>query len=226
MTSPQQKSLLPSIYAVMGDHAREQALADVIARLGAADALAPGTFFPPERLGNLSFEAAWADWLEKDFEGWLGRFFIEIHGCADRMESERIAEMDREIDRRLGEGTRERGRTVARAYLEGRREVRSQPQWLKYIRAWEAGEIPGQITAAFSLQAALFHLPLLTALNAYVNWEGVNGLAAMAGGRRLTVVEFASRYPVGLEAARRVFRSEAAERGNDSEPSPVHLSCL
>lgn len=229
MSSPPQKPLPTSLYAVMGDDAREQGLADAISRLGATDALAAGTFFPPERLGSLTFAAAWADWLERDFEVWLGRRFVEVYHCVGRMAGERIIEIDHEIDGRLEDRARVRGRASAKPWLEGREEVRRQPQWVKYLRAQAAGETPGQITVIFALQSALFHLPLLPALTAYVHWEGVNGLAAMAGGKRLSVVEFASRHPAGSESARRVFQAAGPgfnDRGDDSGESPGHLACV
>ncbi|MCB1231353.1 MAG: hypothetical protein KDN19_13860, partial [Verrucomicrobiae bacterium] len=163
------------IYAVGRESGREQDRVDAIARLGATDALEPATFFPPERLGGLDFEAAWHDWLAQVFEAWLAEKFIAVHLAAAEMASDRIAAIDREIDARLDEPARLRGREAARPYLEGRSEVRRQPQWVKYLRAQANGEIPGQLTTIFSLQAALFHLPLLPALTAYVNLEGANG---------------------------------------------------
>ncbi len=219
------------IYAVGSEPVSEQDRADAIARLGASDALEPATFFPPERLGGLDFDAAWHDWLTREFEAWLGEKFIAVHLAAGHMACDRIAEIDREIDARLDSPARRRGRKAARPYLEGRSEVRRQPQWVKYLHAQAAGDIPGQLTTIFSLQAALFHLPLLPALAAYVNLEGANGLAAMAGGRRLDPSAFSARYPEGLETARRVFQRTLAglapeSRESDSDDAPGHLACV
>lgn len=220
-----------SLYAVDRDNDVEQQRADSIARLGATDALDPGTFFPPERQGKLDFGAAWNDWLEVEFENWLGERFIAIHLAAAHMQSDRIAEIDREIDTRLPEAARKRGRKAARPYLEGRSEVRRQPQWVKFLRAHETGEIPGQLTSIFALQSALFHLPLLPALTAYVTLEGANGFAAMAGGKRLDSSEFLARYPESAETARRVFRNGVTglagnSSDNDSDDTPGHLACV
>jgi hypothetical protein len=213
-----------AIYPVNEESVQEQNRADAISRIGATDAAAAATFFPPERLGGLLFEDAWHDWLAKDFVAWLGPKFIEIHLAAARMASDRIAEIDHEIDAALSETARRRSRSAALPYLEGRTEVRQQPQWVKFLRAQKAGEIPGHLTSIFALQAALFHLPLLPALTAYVNFEGANGLAAMAGGERLDPETFAIRHPEGLEAARRVFR---LSWDDDDSASPTgHLACV
>lgn len=185
----------------------EQNRANAIARLGATDATGPGTFFPAERAGGLDFEAAFEDWRTTLFLPWLGPRFIAVHLAAARMETERIQEIDREIDTHLSPAARQRSLEAARPFLEGRTEIRSQPQWVKFLQAAEQGRTPGHLPTIFSLQAALFHLPLLPAMTAYVNLEGANGLAAMAGGERWDLDRFAETYPEGAEAARLVFQA-------------------
>ena len=194
----------------------EQHRANAIARLGAADATGPGTFFPPERAGGLDFEAAFEDWRTTLFLPWLGPRFIAVHLAAARMESERILEIDREIDTHLSPPARQRSLEAARPFLEGRTEIRSQPQWVKFLQAAEREQTPGHLPTIFSLQAALFHLPLLPALTAYMNLEGANGLAAMAGGKRWDLDRFAETYPEGAESARLVFQAGWSTVDSDS----------
>ena len=208
-----------AIYAAnVVDH-REWKRADGIARLGASDATEPGTFLPTGP-GD-AFESEWRRWLAESFESWLGPAFVEVYLATSRMQSERVAELDREIGGRLSPEAHERSRAAALPWLEGRTEVQRQPQWVKYLRAQAAGEVPGHVTTIFALQAALFHLPLLSSLAAYVIFEGMNGWAAVHGGKGRDAEAFASRHPEAMEAARRVFRSLA-----DTESGAPWLTSL
>lgn len=208
----------------------EQHRANAIARLGAADAKGPGTFFPPERSGGLDFAAAFEDWLSTLFIPSLGPHFVSVHLATARMESDRIQRIDHEIDAYLSPVARQRSLDAARPYFEGRTEIRSQPQWVKFLQAAERGQTPGHLPTIFSLQAALFHLPLLPALTAYVNLEGANGLAAMADGDRWDLDRFAEIYPEGAESARLVFQAVGAtdeSRDDDLDaPGPERLVSL
>lgn len=201
------------IYAADAADGREQLRADAIARLGATDAREPGTFLPP--VSGAPATLAWRRWLAEPFEAWLGMAFIDIYRATGRMALDRVLELDREIDVRLEVAARERSRQAALPWLEGRTEVRRQPQWVKYLRAQETGATPGHLPTIFALQAALFHLPLLPTLTAYVIFEGMNGRAAVDPKSRRDPEAFASRHPEAMETARRVFRSaaEADEAG-------------
>lgn len=195
------------IYAADQADNREQLRADSIARIGAADAREPATFLPTA--AGAVCDADWRRWLAAPFEAWLGQAFVEVYGAATRMRSERIAAIDHEIGERLDAATCARSRLAAAPWLEGRTAVQRQPQWVKYLMAQAAGEVPGHVTTIFALQAALFHLPLLPALTAYVIFEGMNGHAAVMGNFKRDTDVFAARHPEGIEAARRVFRAAA-----------------
>lgn len=208
---------------------REQHRANAISRIGATDATAPGTFFPPELDGSLDFRASFSEWLETVFVPGLGPAFVTIHLAAARMETERILAADREIDQFLSATARRRNIAAAESFLEGRTEIRSQPQWVKFRKAIDTGDTPGHLTSLFSLQAALFHLPLLPALTAFVHLEGVNGLAAMAGGERIAFDLFAARHTEGAEAARKVFQrgwSDFPAEGEEDPPGNRRLASL
>lgn len=208
----------PPLYAADAGDARELWRADAIARMGAADARAPGTFLPSGP--GPAVAAGWERWLGDPLEAWLGRAFVDLHRAAGRMDAEGLVAIDRTIDRRLDPEARARSREAARPWLEGRTEVRRQPLWDKYQRARASAGAPGHLPTVFALQSALFHLPLLPALTAYVIFEGVNGRAAVEPGKRRDPEAFASRHPEALEAVRRVFRA-ASEGAADTWPASV-----
>jgi hypothetical protein len=201
---PEPADSFPSIYAAdaRSGGTGEQRLADAIARMGATDARLPGIFLPE----GPDFGAAWRSWLRETFESWLGAVFCGAYAAAGQFRVEQLMNLDAVLESRLDSPARERSRAAAAAWLEGRIEMRRQPQWAKYIGLWTAGETAGHLPVAFALQAALFQVPLLPALVSYATFEGVNGLAAYGGGR-LDPGRFSEKYPEGTMAARTVFRA-------------------
>lgn len=198
------KSDFTFLYAADQADGREQLRADAMTRIGATDARLPATFLATGT--GPMFEREFGHWLAETFESWLGTGLIGVGRATAAMRTEQIAALDLEIDGRLDPMARERSKRAAIPWLEGRAEVRRQPQWVKYLAAQASGEVPGHLATVFAMQAALFHLPLLSVLTAYVHYEGINGLAAAPGGDRMGAGAFADRYPAAIEAARRVFQ--------------------
>ena len=83
----------------------------------------------------------------------------------------------------LNEALRTRSLIAAEAFLKGKSEMRAHREWRRFVDRVAEGHSPGHTTTLFALQCALYHLPLSSALSAYVWFELESGLPKSRPGR-------------------------------------------
>lgn len=130
--------------------------------------VAAGTFRP---VPGTDLATAWRDWVEGTFRPVLAPAFIEAfdHALAERIVE--LKEVDLLVEKSLSSEIAEASRAAARGFLDGKDEMRANRGWRRYAAAIEAQEAPGHLVIVFALQAALFHLSLGAALEAYAWFE-------------------------------------------------------
>lgn len=148
------------------------ALARLISRLG-VQPHSPATFLWNQR-GDLS--RAWSLWLENWFVPHLAGTFVKVYRAASEFRPDEIQAADKGLDAVLTAALRKRSLVVAKAFLEGKSEMRANREWSRFVERIERGGSPGHTTTLFALQCALYHLPLAPALSAYVWFEMESGL--------------------------------------------------
>ena len=154
------------------------------------------------------FKKQWSLWLHGLFRNQLSDVFVKVYLASAEMRMNRIAELDRELNRHLCDKQIEKSREAGRWFLEGKSEMKRAPQWQKYARYVEQEDCPGHVVTTFALQAALYHLPLLSALTSYVYFEWRAGMLAFGEKGDLARVElskFHKEYPESVEVVREVF---------------------
>jgi len=161
-----------TLHLADSDDAGGFALARLISRLG-VQPHTPATFLWNDR-GDLS--KAWSLWLENWFVPHLAGTFVKIYGAAAQFRFENIQTADKDLDAILTATLRKRSLVVAKAFLEGKSEMRANREWTRFVDRIERGESPGHTTTLFALQCALYHLPLAPALSAYAWFELESGL--------------------------------------------------
>jgi hypothetical protein len=154
------------------DDAGGFALARLISQLGVHPDT-PATFVWDDR-GDLT--SAWTIWLEKWFVPHLTGVFVEVYRCATAFQVKEIEVADRRLDSLLTENLRARSLKIARAFLDGKSEMRAHREWQRFVDRVGQGKSPGHTTTLFALQCALYHLPLGPALSAYAWFELESGL--------------------------------------------------
>jgi len=161
-------------------------------------------------LGREGFKEQWIEWLRTTFRDQVSEVFVKVFLASTEMRIDRIVELDNGLDSRLGSGERQRSREAGQRFLEGKAGMQRAPQWRKYAHHVGQGECPGHVATVFALQAALYHLPLLSALSAYVYFEwhsavkdlGKNGgLVGEQASKRL----FLQLYPESMAIVCEVF---------------------
>lgn len=148
------------------------ALARLISRLG-VQPHTPATFLWNDR-GDLS--KAWSLWLENWFVPHLAGTFVKVYSAAAQFRPENVQAADKHLDTVLTAALRKRSLLVAKAFLEGKSEMRANREWTRFVERIERGDSPGHATTLFALQCALYHLPLAPALSAYAWFELESGL--------------------------------------------------
>ncbi len=161
----------------------------------------------------MEFKEQWLRWLREVFRDQLAETFIKVYLASSEMRIRRMVELDNQLDQRLSLEERERSRQAGSWFLEGKSEMQRAPQWQKYARCVEHDECPGHVVTTFALQAALYHLPLLSALTSYVYFEWRSGLRSFVktGGSpkvQATPQRFHQQYPESMDMVREVFAGE------------------
>ncbi|MCF6311210.1 MAG: hypothetical protein L3J39_02045 [Verrucomicrobiales bacterium] len=160
------------------------------------------------------FAESWTMWLQQPFTEHLAETFVEVYMAAAEMRLRRVTQLDLSLGQCLSGAEARRSRAAGQCFLEGKSEMQRAPQWQKYARSVEAGECPGHVVTVFALQSALYHLPLLSALTAYVYFEWRAGMSVFIGDsviqkKGLTLQKFQQDYPQSMQVVRQVFAGES-----------------
>lgn len=129
----------------------------------------PAATFRPEPLESL--EDSWARWIEDWFVPHLAPAFVETFHCGSAARAGEIQAIDSLLDGALSESMRSASLEAARAFLQGKEEMRGNREWIRFAERVESGETPGHLPVVFALQSALYHLPLTPALSSYAWFE-------------------------------------------------------
>jgi hypothetical protein len=160
--------------------------------------------------GPVEFREQWLVWLQATFRDQVSEVFVKVFLASTGMRIDQIVELDNGLNSRLGMGENQQSREVGRWFLDGKTEMQRAPQWKKYACKVEQGMCPGHLVTVFALQAALYHLPLLSALSAYVYFEwraAIKNLGESGGlaGERTSPRWFLQQYPESMAIVREVF---------------------
>jgi len=121
---------------------------------------------------------AWSAWLHDWFSPAVAPCFTNAYTRARDFRIREVTDVDRRFDSSLSEALRIRSLRSATAFREGKHGMLHHSHWKKFVRYIEEGETPGHVPVMAALQAALFHLPLGSALLAYTRFEYRGGLHA------------------------------------------------
>jgi urease accessory protein UreF len=184
-----------TFHAAAPDELDGLALARLVSRLG-VEAVSPATFLWD---GNGSLSQAFELWLAGSFGPVLAPALIEVHRLATAYRLDEIAAIDRRIDASLDVVTKTRSLAAAKAFLEGKDEMKANREWTRFAGLVARGTTPGHTATLFALQTALYHLPLVPALAAYAWFELESGLPRayrdLAGTREEVLRTFAATLP-------------------------------
>jgi hypothetical protein len=150
----------------------EVSLARAIALLGVTPEV-PATFLFD---GRGFLPAAWKLWQENWLIPHLAPAFVESYQCGVQCRLDEVQAIDTLLDVALTEPIRDRSKQAAEAFLEGKSEIQAKREWTRFADRIAKGESPGHVPVIFALQSALFHLPLASALSAYIWFEFQSGL--------------------------------------------------
>jgi len=156
------------------------------------------------------FKKEWLKWLRKTFRDQLAEVLVNVFLASTEMRMGRIAELDKELGQQLSVEESKKSREAGTWFLQGKSTLQRAPQWQKYARCVEQGECPGHVVTVFALQAALYHLPLLSALTSYVYFEWRAGMVAFGKEGNLANLDvslqcFHDEYGESVEVVREVF---------------------
>ncbi|MEC8826010.1 MAG: urease accessory UreF family protein [Verrucomicrobiota bacterium] len=152
--------------------AQEVSLARAIALLGVTPGSAATFLF--DNRGDLP--GAWQIWQDQCLEPHLGPNFVEAYECGSQFRIDEVQAIDCLLDVKLTDQVRERSIAAGKPFLEGKEEMKGNKDWVKYNERVGKGHSPGHISVIFALQSALYHLPLASALSAYIWFEFQSGL--------------------------------------------------
>lgn len=183
-----------------------------------------GSIFSPNLKKGLSpeglaeFRESWIEWLRQSFQQHLGKTFVEVYMASTEMRIRRITNLDRNLDQSLSAEASNRSQRAGSWFLEGKSEMQRAPQWKKYADCVCRGECPGHVITVFALQSALYHLPLLSALTAYVyfEWRVAMGIVMEESDlpkKELSLRWFQQEYPESMGILREVFDGGAGFGG-------------
>lgn len=184
-----------TFHAAAPDELDGLALARLVSRLG-VEAVTPATFLWD---GKSSLVLAFDLWLIGSFGPILAPALIEVHRLATAYRLDEIAAIDRRIDASLDAAAKSRSLTTAKAFLEGKDEMKANREWTRFAELATKGTTPGHTATLFALQSALYHLPLVPALAAYAWFELESGLPRpyrdLAGTRAEVLATFGATLP-------------------------------
>lgn len=150
----------------------EVSLARAISLLGVTPEVAATFLF--DNRGDLP--RAWQLWQNKWLAPHLAPNFVEAYECGSQFRINEVQAVDSLLDVNLTEQLRERSIAAGKPFLEGKDEMKGNKDWIKYVDRVEKGQSPGHVSVIFALQSALYHLPLASALSAYIWFEFQSGL--------------------------------------------------
>ena len=184
-----------TFHAAAPDELDGLALARIVSRLG-VEAVSPATFLWN---GEGPLARAFDLWLAGSFGPTLAPALIEVHRLATAYRLDEIAAVDQRIDASLDLGAKTRSLAAAKAFLEGKAEMKANREWTRFSERVALNKTPGHTATLFALQTALYHLPLAPALAAYAWFELESGLPRgyrdLAGTREEVLRTFASALP-------------------------------
>lgn len=184
-----------TFHAAAPDELDGLALARLVSRLG-VEAVTPATFLWD---GQGSIPQAFDQWLAGSFGPVLAPALIEVHRLATAYRLDEIAAIDRRIDTSLDAAAKTRSLAAAKAFLEGKDEMKANREWTRFANLVVRGTTPGHTVTLFALQTALYHLPLVPALAAYAWFELESGLPSryrdLASTREEVLRTFAATLP-------------------------------
>jgi len=184
-----------TFHAAAPDELDGLALARLVSRLG-VEAVTPATFLWD---GSGPLTPAFDRWLAGSFGPILAPAVIEVHRLATAYRLNEIAAIDLRIDESLDAAAKTRSLAAAKAFLEGKDEMKANREWTRFANLVSRGSAPGHTATLFALQTALYHLPLVPALAAYAWFELESGLPRayrdLAGTREEVLRTFAATLP-------------------------------
>lgn len=184
-----------TFHAAAPDELDGLALARFVSRLG-VEAVTPATFLWD---GEGSLARAFDHWLDGSFGPILAPALIEVHRLATAYRLDEIAGIDHRIDASLAPDAKTRSLAAAKAFLEGKAEMKANREWTRFADGIARSTTPGHAVTLFTLQTALYHLPLAPALAAYAWFELESGLPRgyrdLTGTREEVLHTFASALP-------------------------------
>lgn len=172
--------------------------------------------------GLKGFKKIWLQWLCDSFRDHLSESFVKIFLASTEMRIDRVVELDNDLNQKISRDLCSQSKLAGAWFLEGKSEIQRAPQWQKYARCVEQEECPGHLITVFALQASLYHLPLLSALNSYVYFEWRAGLSAFEReegkvNAKMSAESFHDDYSESMEVVREVFaRNFQAQRSISS----------
>lgn len=187
-------------------------LARAVSRLGVV-ASSPATFFWDE---SASLSESWNAWLETWFAPVLAPAFASLHRLAGAMRPDEIVAGDLALDRALPAPLRLRSLSAAKPFLAGKDEMRAHRVWSRVSARIAAGESPGHLATLFALQTALYHLPLASALAAYVWFELESGLPHAHRDHAGTAAEALALFAAALPQVRLAMGADRDEFSGDA----------
>lgn len=125
--------------------------------------------FAPSPAGRLG--PAWTLWQENWFSPVLAPAFVEVFHAASQHRINEIQSIDLSLDSRLSPSIARKSTHAAKAFLDGKSEMKGHREWIRFAEKVERGESPGHLCVLFALQSVLFHLPLAPALTSYAWFE-------------------------------------------------------
>jgi len=165
-------------------------------------------------------EAEWRRWLQLRFAPLLGPALAETYSQARERRLEEIEAQDRRLDEALDEAERTRSLAAAPAFLGGKAAMQANSEWRRYAQAVASGRCPGHAPILFTLQCALYHLPLASTLGAYLwfeleaGWPRSAGFRDREGGKEEALALFAMALPqvkLAMQAQRGDFNQDAPQ---------------
>jgi urease accessory protein UreF len=193
-----------TFHAAAPDELDGLSLARFVSRLG-VETVSPATFLWD---GSGSPAPLFQRWLGECFRPILAPALVEIHRLATTYRLDEFAKVDRGLDASLEEGARKRSLAAAKAFLEGKAEMKANREWSRFADLVAKGGSPGHTPTLFALQAALYHLPLAPTLAAYAWFELESALPRayrdLAGTRQEVLDTFSLALPEVRVAVQRV----------------------
>ncbi|MDF1659815.1 MAG: hypothetical protein P1U58_19535 [Verrucomicrobiales bacterium] len=150
-------------------------------------------------------ESAWKTWQETRFVPHYAPAFIRTFGAAMKLRIETIVSADLALDSELPEAARKKSLSAGRPFLEGKTEMKGHREWIRFAERVEKNQSPGHLCVLFALQSALYHLPLSSALEAFVSFEfqsrsGKFPFAEMTAEENLVFSSVLPRIPLAVRS--------------------------